>query len=106
MWTTRFSHLVAATKARISKWLRLPDPNVNFQNAIRSRLLETGEWLLNGCEFASWRDRPGSFLWLQGIRKYIATTQGIDANPYTSWVWKNCYEVGPLTGRIRISHEY
>lgn len=59
---------LANTKKTIYEWLRLPDPTINLQQALRTRLAGTGAWLLNGRGFASWKDEPGSFLWLHGIR--------------------------------------
>ena len=47
-------------------WLSAPDPSVNQNAASKKCQKDTGGWLLADPAYLDWRDRPDSFLWLQG----------------------------------------
>ncbi|KAF2649242.1 hypothetical protein K491DRAFT_611203 [Lophiostoma macrostomum CBS 122681] len=51
----------------IRKWLSAPDPSPFYGQALKMRDPNTGKWFLDGEKFASWRQEPGSRLWLHGI---------------------------------------
>ena len=44
-----------------------PDPRVNQNAASKKCQKDTGGWLLADPAYVDWRDRPNSFLWLQGF---------------------------------------
>lgn len=48
-------------------WLSAPDPSVNQNAASKKCQKDTGGWLLTDPAYLDWRDRPNSFLWLQGF---------------------------------------
>ena len=48
-------------------WLSAPDPSVNQNAASKKCQKDTGGWLLGDPVYLDWRDRPDSFLWLQGF---------------------------------------
>ncbi|KAJ6780228.1 hypothetical protein PWT90_01955 [Aphanocladium album] len=49
------------------RWLRAPDPSTNLSKARQLYQPGTGQWLLQGDAYRSWKRDPGSFLWLYGI---------------------------------------
>lgn len=56
----------SALQYKISSWLKIPDPSTNYHAALRKRHPDTGQWLLDGQEFADWRNSAPSLLWLHG----------------------------------------
>lgn len=50
----------------ILKWLTATDPSSNHISARSKHEKETGEWLLKGNRFESWKLDPNSVLWLHG----------------------------------------
>jgi hypothetical protein len=50
----------------IREWLSPPDPSTNLNAALDLRHPGSGQWFLQGSEFATWRKVPNSFLWLNG----------------------------------------
>lgn len=54
---------------KINQWLAAPVPSSNHNTAIKKRQWRTGEWFTQSNEFADWKTRTSSFLWLHGIRK-------------------------------------
>ncbi|KAL9607615.1 MAG: hypothetical protein Q9167_007486 [Letrouitia subvulpina] len=56
-------------KGKISRWLSAPDPSSNYHTAREKQQATTGDWFIEGIEFANWKIRASSFLWLHGIRK-------------------------------------
>ena len=51
----------------IRKWLKAPDPTVNYNNACEKRQRDTGLWFVEGPSFSAWLTKPHSFLWLKGF---------------------------------------
>ena len=51
---------------KIHRWLSPPDPSLNYQKALDERHEGTGVWFIESKEFAKWRTKPNSFLWLHG----------------------------------------
>jgi hypothetical protein len=54
---------------KIRQWLCAPDPSTNYQKALKLRQADTGLWLLESEEYASWKTKTNtaSALWLYGI---------------------------------------
>lgn len=57
------------TDEKINQWLAAPNPSSNHNAAVKKRQPGTGEWFTQSKEFADWKIRTGSFIWLHGIRK-------------------------------------
>ncbi|EXJ76933.1 hypothetical protein A1O3_10090 [Capronia epimyces CBS 606.96] len=54
------------TQSRLSRWLNIPDPSINYHAALKKRHPETGRWLVDGQDFADWKCLPFSLMWLHG----------------------------------------
>ena len=52
---------------RICEWLRGPDPESNFYDALDKRQPGTGEWFLQSEVYSNWTAEGSSFLWLHGF---------------------------------------
>lgn len=57
---------VSFLSKNIHTWLSAPDPSSNYQRALGERHMGTGIWFLKSREFAAWKTKPNSFLWLYG----------------------------------------
>lgn len=53
--------------SEIKDWLRAPDASVNFNEATQKKHPNTGLWFVKGSDFATWRIKPNSLLWLVGF---------------------------------------
>ena len=51
---------------QITRWLDPPNPTASHRDASAKHRQSTSSWLLDGNEFAEWKWRPNSVLWLQG----------------------------------------
>ncbi|PKK48454.1 hypothetical protein CI102_7274 [Trichoderma harzianum] len=51
----------------LRRWLSPPNASENYNNGIKLRHGDSGQWLLQSEEYSSWKSQPNSFLWLQGI---------------------------------------
>ena len=51
----------------IRDWLKAPDASINYNEACKKKHPGTGLWLVKGTSFASWLEKPNSFLWLYGF---------------------------------------
>lgn len=51
----------------IRRWLSAPDPSPNYNNALKSRYSNTGDWLLKSNHYLKWLSKSDSPLWLYGI---------------------------------------
>ncbi|KAK8221011.1 ankyrin repeat protein [Phyllosticta capitalensis] len=51
---------------RLQKWLNPPDPSVNYNMAIETRLNNTGNWLLSHRALEDFKTGGCRFVWLQG----------------------------------------
>lgn len=51
----------------LNRWLLPPDPSVNYNKALQQRHKGSGQWLLQRTDYATWKAKAGSFLWLHGI---------------------------------------
>lgn len=51
----------------IMKWLAAPDPSTNLNKALEARHKSSGQRLLEGTTYATWKEHDNSFLWLYGI---------------------------------------
>lgn len=51
----------------LRRWLSPPNPSENYNNGIKHRYRDSGQWFLQSEEYSLWKSRPNSFLWLQGI---------------------------------------
>jgi hypothetical protein len=79
------------------KWLSAPDPS-NTHNRLQEEHHEgTGCWFFQGKEFKTWRDEPGSMLWIRGIRKPHISPHLRSLLMGCSWKWKE---------RLLVSREY
>ncbi|THH13086.1 hypothetical protein EW146_g7087 [Bondarzewia mesenterica] len=56
-----------ALRDKIYEWLSAPDPSVNYNEAREKFTLETGKWFIDGRQFADWKEKAGSFLWIYGM---------------------------------------
>ena len=54
---------------KIDQWLAAPLPSSNHNAAMKKRQPTTGEWFTQSKEYADWKIRTNSFIWLHGIRK-------------------------------------
>jgi hypothetical protein len=54
-------------RERINRWLSAPDPSLNQNAACKKRLPATGNWFVASEQFAKWKRKPNSLLWLHGI---------------------------------------
>ena len=65
-----------------------PDPSVNQNAASRKCQKDTGGWLLADPAYVNWKDRPNSFLWLQGFagcgKTILCSTVIYDMTRYTA----------------------
>jgi hypothetical protein len=56
-------------KQDMDKWLSAPDPS-NTHNRLQEEHHEgTGNWFFETEDFRTWRDMPGSMMWIKGIRE-------------------------------------
>jgi hypothetical protein len=56
-------------KRDMDRWLSVPDPS-NTHNQLQEEHHEgTGTWFFETEDFRTWRDTPGSMLWIKGIRE-------------------------------------
>jgi hypothetical protein len=54
----------------IQRWLSPPDPWKNYNDALKSRLVNTGAWFTNGNTLSEWKTSgPSSLLWIHGKRQ-------------------------------------
>ena len=64
-----------------------PDPSVNQNAASKKCQKDTGGWLLENPAYLDWKDRPDSFLWLQGFagcgKTILCSTVINDMKEYT-----------------------
>lgn len=54
------------TRAKIQRWLAGPDPFFNLRRSLKSRTADTGNWYLQGAQYASWKEGGPPFAWLYG----------------------------------------
>ncbi len=54
-------------REKIERWLSPPDPSANYNKALQQRHRDSGLWFLGRDDFAKWKTRRNSFLWLNGI---------------------------------------
>ena len=59
--------LQTSERYNIRQWLSAPDPSSNYNKALKSRLADTGIWILRNNTYIDWLSKPGSHLWLYGI---------------------------------------
>ncbi|KKP03106.1 hypothetical protein THAR02_04774 [Trichoderma harzianum] len=52
---------------KLREWLSPPNSSENYNNGIKHRHRDSGQWFLQSKEYSSWKSRRNSFLWLQGI---------------------------------------
>ena len=55
----------------IYSWLKPPDPTTDYNTAIETRQVGTGDWFIRREGFVHWMKTAGSFLWIHGIRESI-----------------------------------
>jgi hypothetical protein len=72
-------------RQKIHRWLSPPDSSSNHNAACKKRQPTTGSWFVGGDQFAEWKVRSNSFLWLHGIRKYTVQ-EGSSNVPVTNRV--------------------
>ncbi|KAF8326443.1 ectomycorrhiza-induced ankyrin-domain/NACHT-domain-containing protein [Amanita rubescens] len=53
--------------AKLKKWLNVPDPSVNHNNAREKHLEGSGQWLLGDKRYIKWKEQSNSFMWINGI---------------------------------------
>lgn len=51
-------------------WLFKADPSSNHMNAWKKHEPTTGNWFLQGVEYAEWKTTPSSLLWVYGSLKF------------------------------------
>ncbi|KAK4178751.1 hypothetical protein QBC36DRAFT_324068 [Triangularia setosa] len=61
------SLLASRMSADIREWLKAPDASVQYNETIKKRYPNTGNWFVDGPEFSNWLVKPNSFLWLNGF---------------------------------------
>ncbi|KAL8684102.1 MAG: hypothetical protein Q9224_006613 [Gallowayella concinna] len=52
---------------KITLWLSVPDPSINYNEARRRWQAKTGEWFTNNPNYAAWKAESNSIMWLHGI---------------------------------------
>ena len=71
---------------KIYTWLSAPDPWSNYHKGLEQRQVGTGLWFLGSQEYAEWKTKPKSFLWLYGKpgcgKSILATTIIEDVTAY------------------------
>jgi hypothetical protein len=55
------------TQEKIQSWLSPPEHSANYNKARQQRHPDSGLWFLGSDDFAKWKTRRNSFLWLNGI---------------------------------------
>lgn len=55
------------TLEKVRNWLSAPDPSTNYHKADKQRQADTGSWLIESKQFARWKTKEASRLWLYGI---------------------------------------
>jgi hypothetical protein len=63
--------IVDANQQKALDWLAAPDSSENQNAARRKHQASTGAWFVDGQQFAAWKTKQKSLLWLHGIRKQI-----------------------------------
>jgi hypothetical protein len=53
---------------QVYQWLSAVIPSANYDAALKTRLENTGEWFINGAQFAQWKLVANSLLWVSGTR--------------------------------------
>ncbi|KAF8669599.1 hypothetical protein AX14_005997, partial [Amanita brunnescens Koide BX004] len=53
--------------AKFKKWLNVPDPSTNHNNARKKHHQGTGQWLLEDERYATWKQQSNSLMWINGI---------------------------------------
>jgi Cdc6-like AAA superfamily ATPase len=63
-------HLKFATVGRLAhevvQWLCAPDTSVDYADALRRRVNNTGSWLIRGEQYGQWKCNSDSLLWIYG----------------------------------------
>ncbi|KAL6808340.1 pfs domain-containing protein [Trichoderma sp. SZMC 28015] len=71
--SSKQTHIVVQTLEKsnrlqkLREWLSPPDPSENYNNGIKQRHGDSGQWFLRSRQYSSWKSQRNSFLWLQGI---------------------------------------
>ena len=55
------------SSAKFRKWLNVPDPSINHNNAREKHLKGSGQWLLEEKRYIEWKEKSNSFMWINGI---------------------------------------
>ena len=55
------------TAENFKKWLAVPDPSINHNNARKKWHKNTGQWLLKDDRYVAWKKYANSFMWINGI---------------------------------------
>jgi hypothetical protein len=55
---------------QVYQWLSAVIPSANYDAALSTRLENTGEWFINGAQFAQWKLEADHFLWVSGTRTF------------------------------------
>jgi hypothetical protein len=64
---------------KIRQWLSPTIPSTNYDEALETRLQETGMWFIGDNRFLEWKENADSLLWLYGKRMFsrIGLASGI-----------------------------
>ncbi|KAF7972854.1 hypothetical protein HWV62_16886 [Athelia sp. TMB] len=52
----------------VHTWMQAPDVSLSYNAARKKHQRGTGAWFLRGSKFSTWKDNPGSVIWLRGGR--------------------------------------
>lgn len=86
------------------RWL-VPKSDESHAKALKLRVPETGNWLIEHTDFISWMEGPHSLLWLNGIREsYPAQTQVaiLMSFPNCSWIRQDHLDVRACAKDINV----
>ncbi|RNJ52610.1 hypothetical protein D7B24_003165 [Verticillium nonalfalfae] len=79
---TKIDNIESSTHTdKIERWLRPPDPSINFNEAKKVRQEGAGAWLLDHPVFQSWTSGSRRHLWLHGLSgsgKTVLSTTVLD----------------------------
>ncbi|EUC45214.1 hypothetical protein COCMIDRAFT_36994 [Bipolaris oryzae ATCC 44560] len=53
--------------SKTKEWLSAPDTSINYLEALKQRQHNTGQWLLDGARYETWKLESASCIWLYGI---------------------------------------
>ncbi|KAJ7608309.1 hypothetical protein DFH06DRAFT_1017873, partial [Mycena polygramma] len=85
----------------IREWFQALDMREKQRATHSLRHKDTGRWVLEGTEFAKWKEEPGC-LWIRGICEFFCVCPRDERLTSSSWYWEN----HPATPNFGIAYFY